>query len=164
MTFKFTYIVLALSICAASKTVAGGDDICPPKIAPGGFDFFLPCMPMPVIHWELVDQIYFDSRSTKLTADARSILNKQAAYLLANPDLKIDLVGFADISEAPSSIEKMELGGNRAAAVRAYYIETGVTPARINVEGRDYMPLIPKNIDEPTLAAMRFVYAKPRGN
>lgn len=111
----------------------------------------------------LADQIYFDSGQTTLTTDARKILNKQAAYLLANPDLRIDLVGFADIREAPTMIEKMEMGGNRAAAVRAYFIEKGVDPTRIEAEGSGSMPLIPKRIDEPTLAAMRFVYAKEQG-
>lgn len=164
LKFGITCAVIALSLCVVVGDIAEGDDICPPKVAPDGLDFYLPCTPMPVVHWALVDQIYFDSRSTKLNADARGILDKQAAYLLANPELKIDLVGFADIREAPTSIEKMELGGNRAAAVHDYLIERGVDSARIGVEGSKQIPLIPKRIDEPTLALMRFVYAKEQGS
>jgi len=160
MNIAITSAAMALSLCIVGGVMAEGDDICPPKVALDGLDFYLPCTPMPVVHWALVDQIYFDSRSTKLNADARGILDKQAAYLLANPELKIDLVGFADIREAPTSIEKMELGGNRAAAVRDYLIEKGVDSARIGVEGSKQIPLIPKRVDESTLALMRFVYAK----
>lgn len=155
---KLAWVATVLMVFCTQ--VNAQSDVCPPKVAPNGFDFYLPCVPMPNIHLELADQIYFDSSSTELQASARKVLEKQADYLRANPGLKIELVGFADMRGAPSALERIELGGNRAAAVRAYFIAKGIDAERINVEGSGDLPLIPKSLDARTLAAMRFVYAK----
>lgn len=156
------WVAIVLAVLMPRGTVAA-DDICPPVAAPGGYDFNLPCVPEPTIHEGLAGQLYFESTSTALTAEARMILDNQAAYLLANPNLKIDLIGLADSREAPTTIERLELGGNRAVAARAYLIGRGADAARINAKGHGDIALIPKRLDEQTFAAMRFVYAKEQG-
>lgn len=150
-------IFVAMFSCSSALA---GEFPCPPKVAPNGLDFSLPCIPHPDEHEALKERVFFDSRSVELTTAARKILDRQAAYLLANQNLKIELVGFADGREAPSSIEKLELGGNRAAAVRAYLVDKGIDPLRISALGRGNMPVLAKNADDMTLALMRFVYAK----
>ncbi len=154
-----TGIFLAMFSCSSALA---GETICPPKVAPNGLDFYLPCIPHPDQHEALKEKVFFDNKSVKLTSSARKVLDRQAAYLRANQSLRIELVGFADMREAPSSIERLELGGNRAAAVRVYLVEKGIDPLRISASGNGDMPILAKNIDDLTLALMRFVYVKEK--
>lgn len=139
-----------------------GDSICPPTVAPGGYDSYLPC----IIHKpqlpDLGPQIYFAQHSTTLSGEAKSVLAQQAETIKKHPQLKVDLIGFADIEEAPTATEKAELAGNRAAAVRAYLIAQGIDGSRLFADGRDFAPLIPHVVNDRTLAAMRFVFARVR--
>lgn len=157
------YMLAAASILIFfSVNGANADDICPPIVAPEGYDFNLPCMPLDPPSPYLGPQIYFEQHSTDLSPEAREIILRQAEVLRKHPDLTIDLVGFADVEEAPTSIEKAELGGNRAAAVRAHLVELGIDAARLNASGREYAAIIPRVLNEKVLASMRFVYAKAR--
>lgn len=156
------YHLMALLLTLFCIGSVHADSICPPTVAPGGYDFFLPCIPQKPMPPDLGPAVYFEQRATNLSDAAKAILGRQADVLRRHPSLTIELIGFADIEEAPTYIQKAELGGNRALAARAYLIEKGIDADRLIVIGRDYAPLIPRVVDAKTLAAMRFVYSKTR--
>ncbi len=155
-------LTAALILIILSVGGAKADDICPPIVAPKGYDFYLPCTPLNSSNPDLGPHIYFEQHSTELSFEARKIIRHQAEVLRNHPRLTIDLVGFADIEEAPRASEKAALGGNRAAAVRAYLIELGIEAARLNASGREYAAVIPRVLNDRVLASMRFVYVKAR--
>lgn len=155
-------LTAALILTLLSFGGAKADDICPPLVAPKGYDFYLPCTPYNPSNPDLGPQIYFEQHSTELSPDARKLIRHQAEVLRNHPGVTIDLVGFADIDEAPRALEKAALGGNRAAAVRTYLIELGIEAARLNASGREYAAVIPRVLNDRVLASMRFVYVKPR--
>lgn len=130
---------------------------CSPRPAEGGLDFSLPCIahsPIP----ETDSRIYFGSGSSDLSGEAKAILDRQAVILRRFPTWKIELIGFADTKEAPSTPEMVGLGLKRAVAAREYLIESGLAAGRITVVGRPYAPFIPRQIDDETLASMRHVW------
>ena len=163
LDFPWVRIVLAAMPILFGADHTRSDDVCPPTAAPSGYDFYLPCIPHGPEYPAFSSQIYFEQHSTALPDEARAIIRRQADVLKQHPELTVDFVGFADIEEAPSALEKTVLGGNRAASVRAYLIELGIESERLNAHGREYSAVIPRVLNEETLASMRFVYAMVRG-
>ena len=149
-------LVVAVVVATAGGPSVADGQACPPRPAEGGPDFSLPCWlhsPIP----ETDGKVYFGSDLFDLSGEAKATLDRQVAILRRFPTLKIELVGFADTQEAPSTSEMAELGRKRAAAVRAYLIGKGIEEGRVTAAGRPYAPIIPRQTDDKALAAMRYV-------
>ncbi|WP_316977337.1 OmpA family protein [Shumkonia mesophila] len=157
-TMRFPLVVAIVVATLAGPSVADGQE-CPPPPAKGGLDFSLPCWLLPPIP-EADSRVYFGSGSFDLSGEAKATLDRQVATLRQFPALKIELIGFADTREAPSSSEMEDLGQKRAAAVGTYLIEKGVEAGRITAAGYPYAPIFARRIDDKVLAAMRYVRTK----
>ena len=77
--------------------------------------------------------VYFGFDSAVLLATTRSMLDASAATLRRHPDLKVEIVGFAD-SRGPESYN-LRLSERRAEAVRDYLKQAGVDAARLTARG-----------------------------
>jgi peptidoglycan-associated lipoprotein len=75
------------------------------------------------------DRIYFDFDSFDLRADARPVLDAQAAWLSRYPNVTVRLEGNAD--ERGTREYNFALGARRANAVRDYLVSRGVSSQRI---------------------------------
>ena len=74
--------------------------------------------------------IYFDFDQHTLTAQARAILDGNAAYLQANPDANIVISGNCD--ERGSDEYNLALGERRAVAARDYLVSMGIAAERLS--------------------------------
>jgi len=149
-------LAVASVIAAATIGSQALADECPTQITQGGLDFSLPCY----LHSPLApedSEVFFGPGSADLSAEAKATLDRQVAVLRRYPELKIELTGFADTREAPSSTERADWGLKRAEAVRAYLAGNGIDAGRITAAGNPGQVLIPLRKDEETFAAMRFV-------
>ncbi len=77
----------------------------------------------------LGDTVYFDYDSSALSAESKSTLSAQAAFLAANPALTIMVEGHCD--ERGTREYNLALGDRRATAARDYLVAQGVDAARI---------------------------------
>lgn len=75
------------------------------------------------------NRVYFDLDQYRLTADAQSILQRQAAWLSSYPDVNILVAGNCD--ERGTREYNLALGERRASVVKNYLVDLGVDPARI---------------------------------
>jgi peptidoglycan-associated lipoprotein len=73
--------------------------------------------------------VYFEFDRFDLTEEAKNILQKNAEYLLANPQYEILVEGHC--CECGSNEYNLALGQKRASTVRDYYISLGVPAGRI---------------------------------
>ena len=78
-----------------------------------------------------LQMIHFDFDQHTLTAEARTILDGNASYLQANPDVKVVITGNCD--ERGSDEYNLALGERRAAAARDYLVSMGIDPQRLSV-------------------------------
>ncbi|MBF0167708.1 MAG: OmpA family protein [Alphaproteobacteria bacterium] len=152
--------LIMFSMVALVVGDAGAAEVkeCPAPLPKNGIDFSLPCF-ISRVPPDLIpagdEKVYFESGSWVLSAGARAVLDQQAEILRRYPTHPVETIGFADNLEAPDSIEKEKLGQKRAAEVRAYLIESGVSAARIAALGRPWPSFIPRQETEESLAAMR---------
>ena len=75
------------------------------------------------------DTIYFDVDSHSLRADAQSVLQKQAAWLKAHPQVRLVIEGHAD--ERGTRDYNLALGDRRAGAVREFLVSVGIDAGRL---------------------------------
>ncbi len=75
--------------------------------------------------------VLFDFDSSQLSDYARRVLDRQAAFLKAEPAARIILGGHAD--ERGTREYNLALGERRAAAARDYLVAKGVNAARIRI-------------------------------
>lgn len=75
------------------------------------------------------DRVYFDLDQYRLSADAQSILRRQAAWLSSYPAVNILVAGNCD--ERGTREYNLALGERRASVVKNYLVDLGVDPARI---------------------------------
>ena len=75
------------------------------------------------------DRILFDVDSSTLNSAARSILDRQAAWLIQYPSLTITIEGHCD--ERGTREYNLALGERRASAAKSYLVALGVDTARI---------------------------------
>ena len=77
--------------------------------------------------------VYFGFDSAVLLATAKRMLDESAATLRRNPDVQVEIVGYAD-SRGPESYN-MKLSERRAEAVRDHLERAGVEAARMTTRG-----------------------------
>jgi peptidoglycan-associated lipoprotein len=75
--------------------------------------------------------VLFDFDSSQLSDYARRVLDRQAAFMKAQPEARIILGGHAD--ERGTREYNLALGERRAAAARDYLVAKGVNAARIRI-------------------------------
>lgn len=75
------------------------------------------------------DRVFFAFDSYALTSAARSVLNRQAQRLAANPSVRITIEGHCD--ERGTREYNLALGESRASAVRDYLVAQGINSNRI---------------------------------
>jgi len=76
------------------------------------------------------DRVFFDFDSSTLDSEARNVLQRQAEWLLANPDVTVTIEGHAD--ERGTREYNLALGERRANAVKRYLVNLGVSSSRIS--------------------------------
>lgn len=75
--------------------------------------------------------IYFDFDRSFIRDDARSVLKENAAWLKANPKVKVRIEGNCD--ERGTIEYNQALGQRRAAAAKKYLVDLGIRSSRISL-------------------------------
>jgi peptidoglycan-associated lipoprotein len=105
----------------------------PAKVTP-------PPPPAPVKEFAKWDRVYFATDKTDLRPASRDLLDKQAAWLTAHPNVTVRVEGNADVRG--NAAYNQRLGQRRAEAVRDYLVNKGVSPQRIlSVSYGDTQPI-----------------------
>ncbi|MGE0353801.1 MAG: peptidoglycan-associated lipoprotein Pal [Gemmatimonadales bacterium] len=78
---------------------------------------------------DMTSRIHFDFDKSDIMAGDMSNLDRKAAILMANPDLRIRIAGNCD--ERGSDEYNLALGNRRAAAAKRYLVNKGVSADRI---------------------------------
>jgi peptidoglycan-associated lipoprotein len=93
------------------------------------------------------DRVFFDLDQYTLRADARSTLDKQAAWLAKYPNVRILIEGNAD--ERGTREYNLALGARRASATKDYLVSLGVAAGRIEtVSYGKERPIDPRSTEE----------------
>jgi outer membrane protein OmpA-like peptidoglycan-associated protein len=81
-----------------------------------------------------IQQVFFspDSASFLDSADSNAKINKITEYLKANANATVKITGFT--ATAPSALDTISLGQNRADAVKAVFINAGIAASRITTD------------------------------
>jgi peptidoglycan-associated lipoprotein len=79
------------------------------------------------------DRVFFEVDQSVLTAEARSTLDAQAAWLLSNADYTATIEGHAD--EQGTREYNIGLSNRRAAAVQQYLVSKGIAANRLTAVG-----------------------------
>lgn len=80
---------------------------------------------------ESLKPVYFDFDRSHIRDDARAVMKANAAWLKANPSVKIRVEGNCD--ERGTIEYNQALGQRRAAAAKKYLTDLGVSGSRISV-------------------------------
>ena len=112
------------------------DDACP--IDPGPADNKgCPKKPALVVvtssQIKITQQIHFEFDKAKIKPDSFAILNAVAQVLKDNPDITLEIQGHTDNKGKPAYNQK--LSEDRAAAVRTYITQQGVSAGRLGSKG-----------------------------
>ena len=75
------------------------------------------------------DRIFFDFDSSKISAEAKAIIDRQVAFAKTNPDLTFTIEGHCD--ERGTREYNLPLGARRAEAMRARWVALGIDPMRL---------------------------------
>jgi peptidoglycan-associated lipoprotein len=75
------------------------------------------------------EDIHFDFDSSTLTPEAQEILKKKAQWLQNNPDKSVTIEGNCD--ERGTNEYNLALGDRRAASVKAFLVDLGISAARL---------------------------------
>jgi peptidoglycan-associated lipoprotein len=91
---------------------------------------------LPRLQAELVaaagtDTIFFGTDRSDLDAEDRMVLDRQAAWLRVNPNVRVSIEGHAD--ERGTREYNQALGERRAQSARDYLVALGLPPARLLV-------------------------------
>ena len=77
-----------------------------------------------------VKDAYFDFNKADIRADARDALAATADFLKAHPEVKVTIEGHCD--DRGSTEYNLVLGDRRAAAVKSYLVQLGISADRMN--------------------------------
>ena len=151
------FLIIFITL-AGARAHAGAP--CPPNVAPGGLDFYLPCivhpLPSPISGKDI--SVFFASGSATLSIAAKKTFDRQAEILRSHADFNARLIGFTDTREATKSSQKSALVMARTSAVKAYLVKHGIKAERLTVVGNGHSPIIPRHTTEEVLASMRYVW------
>jgi len=93
------------------------------------------------------DRVFFGLDRSDLSAEARQILERQAAWLQRYPNVQLLVAGNCD--ERGTREYNLALGARRAAAARDYLVSLGVSSARLQtVSYGKERPLDPRSNEE----------------
>jgi peptidoglycan-associated lipoprotein len=76
------------------------------------------------------EDVHFEFDSIRLTPIAQEILTKKAAWLRANPKAKVTIEGHCD--SRGTNEYNLALGEGRAQSAKAYLVDLGIDPSRLN--------------------------------
>ena len=129
-SFKLSLIALAalgLAACSDNSSFdnagAGG--------ANGGFASGSSSDPTSVAYFQQTvgDRVFFAVDQSTLSAQATSVLDQQATWLMTNAAYTVVIEGHAD--EQGTREYNLALGARRANSVQEYLVSRGVSPARV---------------------------------
>jgi peptidoglycan-associated lipoprotein len=123
--------MLALGACSRSAP----DDLPPPPVGSTDYDTG-PTGPVPGSRADFIaqagtDTIYFDTNMHDVDAEDRAVLDAQAAWLIANPSVRVTIEGHCD--ERGTREYNLALGERRANAAANYLAQRGVASSRMTV-------------------------------
>ena len=84
----------------------------------------------PAIYQGADVDIFFDLNQSKIREDQVLTLNRLVSFLRNNPDIRIQLDGYADRGTGTPEINQ-ELSEQRVAAVRQFLVSRGIENARV---------------------------------
>ena len=91
--------------------------------------------PPPAVGEEVgLKDIFFDFDMSNIRPDAEPVLQENAEVLKNNPNMTIVIEGYADIRG--SDAYNIALGQRRADSTKAYLVQLGVDPSRIQAESK----------------------------
>ncbi|MBJ7427366.1 MAG: OmpA family protein [Bacteroidia bacterium] len=90
-----------------------------------------------------LNKIYFELSSKTINSESKRILNKSIEVLKKHPNLKINVLGYADYVGNTES--NMALSEARAKAVADYLTKNGIEPSRVNIKPMGSQSKLPRN-------------------
>ena len=75
------------------------------------------------------EDVFYSYDSSSLTTQAQDVLRKKAAFLKANPNVKVTIEGHCD--ERGTNEYNLALGEARAKAAKAFMVDLGIPAARM---------------------------------
>jgi peptidoglycan-associated lipoprotein len=106
--------------------------------------------------------VHFDFDQAEIRNDDRSLLDRKAAILGANPALQVTISGHAD--ERGSDEYNLALGNRRAAAVKTYLTNKGIDGGRLTVTSYgEEKPLAPGHDEDAWAQNRRAEFEPPMG-
>ena len=131
-TYRFALLTLAFSLAAcANRATVKNDAAAPNGPQQGAAD----AKAEPDVRADTMVQIpevhtvHFDYDSAFLNAQARALLAENSRWLKTHKEVKVQVAGNCD--ERGTVEYNLALGQRRAAAVRSYYVHSGVAGRRI---------------------------------
>lgn len=119
-------------------------------------DDSLPQRPLTVLY-KTDTRIYFGKGTARPRPDSLPRIDAVAAMLREWPNHAFIVWGHADPEEAADEEAALNLGLQRAIAVRELPVERGVARRALAVSSRGYRAFMPLNREERTLSARRYV-------
>lgn len=138
-----------LAVCLLVSACAGQEES--PTAGAGGPSAGAGAGPAPGTVAEFVqevgDRVFFGFDRYDISPQARSTLDRQAAWLQQYPEVEVVIEGHAD--ERGTRAYNLALGERRANAVRNYLVASGVSPTRIEtVSYGKERPIDPRSTEE----------------
>ena len=133
MRYKILGLIAAVALVAACETASEGGGAQTGGGAKSASTAMTAGAIRPGSQEDLVvnvgDRVFFDFDKFNLKADARKTLEKQAAWLKANPSVRVTVEGHCD--ERGTREYNLALGERRANAAKDYLVSLGVNPGRL---------------------------------
>jgi peptidoglycan-associated lipoprotein len=94
-----------------------------------------------------MQRVNFAFDKSDLSNSARTALNQDVSYLRSNPSATVTVEGHCD--DVGTIAYNLALGQRRAESVKAFYVRSGIAPARVKtVSYGEERPLIRDNTEE----------------
>jgi outer membrane protein OmpA-like peptidoglycan-associated protein len=90
-----------------------------------------------------LNKIYFELNSKTINKESRRILNKAIVVLKKHPNLKVNVLGYADY--AGDNESNLALSEKRAKAVADYLTKNGIDVSRVNIKPMGKQSKLPRN-------------------
>ena len=90
------------------------------------------------------EDVYFEFDSIRLSPEAQEMLTQKATWLRANPAAKVTIEGYCD--NRGTNEYNLALGEGRAQSVKAFLVDLGISPSRLNtISYGEEQPAVPGN-------------------